>query len=84
MSVAGHSQDAPEMTSSKPYEPAYGKDRWPCKKHTGPHEQATKLLTLNPGAQVVSTPATTKNTHPSGGVAVVLPVGYELIMQIIY
>lgn len=42
-------------------------------------EQATKLVTLIPGAQVVAAPATIKNTHPSGGVAVILPVGYEVL-----
>ena len=32
-------------------------------------EQATKVTTLIPGARAVATPATIKNTHPSGGVA---------------
>ena len=32
-----------------------------------------------PGTHIVSTAATTKNTHPSGGVAVILPVGYEVV-----
>ena len=43
------------------------------------HEQATRLHTLMPGTHIVSTAATTKNTHPSGGVAVILPVGYEVV-----
>ena len=44
-------------------------------------EQATKVTTLIPGARAIATPATTKNTHPSGGVAVILPIGYEVISQ---
>ena len=44
-------------------------------------EQATKVTTLIPGARAVATPATIKNTHPSGGVAVILPVGYEVVSQ---
>ena len=43
------------------------------------HEQATRLHTLIPGIHVVSTAATVKNTHPSGGVAIILPVGYEVL-----
>ena len=34
---------------------------------------------LIPGIHVVSTAATLKNTHPSGGVAIILPVGYEVL-----
>ena len=43
------------------------------------HEQATRLHTLIPGIHVVSTAATLKNTHPSGGVAIIMPVGYEVL-----
>ena len=38
------------------------------------HEQSTRLHTL-----IVATAATVKNTHPSGGVAIILPVGYEIL-----
>ena len=43
------------------------------------HEQATRLHTLIPGIHVVSTAATLKNTHPSGGVAFIMPVGHEVL-----
>ena len=38
------------------------------------HEQSTRLHTLIPGIHVVATAATVTNTHPSGGVAIILPV----------
>ena len=41
--------------------------------------EETHWATLLPGAHVVAAPATIKNTHPSGGVAVILPVGYEVV-----
>ena len=43
------------------------------------HEQATKLHSLIPGTHIVATAASIKNTHPSGGTAVILPIGYEVI-----
>ena len=43
------------------------------------HEQATKLHSLIPGSHIVATAASIKNTHPSGGTAVILPIGYEVI-----
>ena len=43
------------------------------------HEQSTRLHTLISGIHVVATAATVKNTHPSGGVAIILPVGYEVL-----
>ena len=43
------------------------------------HEQSTRLHTLIPGIHVVATAATVKNAHPSGGVAIILPVGYEVL-----
>ena len=43
------------------------------------HEQATKLHSLLPGTHIVATAASIKNTYPSGGTAVILPIGYEVI-----
>ena len=43
------------------------------------HEQSTRLHIVIPGIYVVATAATVKNRHPSGGVAIILPVGYEVL-----
>ena len=73
-----------EMRKTKQCVLAYARDQYNVARDPLAHwtsEQPTQLLSQLTGIQIASSAATIKNTHPSGGVAILLPIGYQLLQQ---